>query len=137
MRDHLADVRLLGKRRGVEAPHAGERRIEQLELAIGAEQRHPFMQIVDGFALDADQLAILAFEPDLLGDIVIEIGDAAERMQLGDHPERLAARQVPPGLARLEGVVGSQLPVAPVLKFSCSGRRLNSRSRSRISPSVG
>ena len=48
MRDHLAYMRLLGERRLGKPPDPREGGIEQLELAIGAEQRHPFMQIVDG-----------------------------------------------------------------------------------------
>ena len=44
MRDHFAYMRLLGERRLSEPPDPREGGIEQLELAIGAEQRHPFMQ---------------------------------------------------------------------------------------------
>ena len=72
------------------------------------------MKIVEGFALNADQLVVLAFEPDFLGDVFIKIGDAAKRMLLADDMKRLAVGQVPPALARLERGVGVQLAGLPV-----------------------
>ena len=53
--DHRLDMRSLGKRLGRQPPHRAERRIVQPQAAVAAEHRDRFGEIVERFALHADQ----------------------------------------------------------------------------------
>ena len=120
--DDVIDMRLAVEEFGIERPEAREGRIVELEAPVGSEQRDALAQIVERLALHADHFIVAALELDFLGGILIEIGDAAERMLLADDMQRAAVRQIPPGFARLERRIGLQLPGLPVAVIGLFGQ---------------
>jgi hypothetical protein len=67
----------------------------QLEPRIGAEHGHAFLQRIERRGLHLDERVVGAFERQLLGDVLIEECEPAERMRLRHDAQRLAAGQVP------------------------------------------
>ena len=115
---HRLHVRMLVERLGRELPHALERRIVQPHAAVRAEHRDRFGQVIERLALHLDQRVVAAVHVEPLGDVVIQISDAAFRIGRGDHAQRAAVRQVPHMLLRLDraiGLVQLLLPLPEVL----------------------
>jgi hypothetical protein len=111
------DMRLFAERLGRELPHGGESRVEQLRAAVAAEHGDRFAQIVERFALDADQAVVASRQIEALGDVVEQVGDAAFGIRRGDDAQRAAIGQVPGvlfGLNRTIGFVQLGLPGAEV-----------------------
>ena len=99
------DVGLVGELAGIEPPHVGEGRVEQLEAPVGAEDRHGLLQGVQGLALDADHGVEPGLEVVPLRDIVEEVDDAALEVGVGHDAQGTAVRQVPDGFAGLDRLV--------------------------------
>ena len=114
MLGQFLDVGLGLERIGIELPELGEGRVVELEAAVGAQQRDAFLEVVQRLALYADQLVVAAFERQLVGHVLIEIGDAAEGVLLAHDVQRAAVGQVPPVLARLDRGIGGELLGAPL-----------------------
>ncbi len=93
--DQLADMRLAFELFLVERPDGGVGGIGKFQAAVGAEDRNAFIEVVDGLALHAGERVVGAFEVEALGDVFIEIDDAAEGMRLGEKLDGAAVRQVP------------------------------------------
>ena len=113
MLGQLLDMGLGFEHLGVELPELREGRVVELEAAVRAQERDALLEIVQRLALHADQLVVAAFKRQLVGDVLIEIGDAAEGVLLADHVQRAAIGQVPPVLARLDRGIGGELLGAP------------------------
>ena len=75
------------ERARVEAPHLREGRIAQPQPAVAGEHRDRFAEIVERFALHADQRVEAAFEIEPLGHVVEQIGDAAFGIGRGDDAQ--------------------------------------------------
>ena len=74
--------------------------------------------MIERLALHLDQRVVAAVQVEALGDVVVEIGDAAFRIGRGDDAQRAAVRQVPHVLLRLDraiGLVQLLLPLPEVL----------------------
>ena len=99
-------MRVRVERLGRQLPHALERRIVQPHAAVAAEHRHRFDQVVERLALHLDQRVVAAMHVEPLGDVVVEIGDAAFRIGRGDDAQRAAVRQMPHVLLRLDRAIG-------------------------------
>ena len=99
-------MRMLVERLGRQLPHALERRIVQPHAAVAAEHRDRFGQVIERLALHLDQRVVAAVHVEALGDVVVEISDAAFRIGRGDHAQRAAVRQVPHVLLRLDRAIG-------------------------------
>ncbi len=80
--------------------------VVELEAPVRAEQRHRLGKVVERFALRVEQLVVAALELVFLGKVLVEIGDAAERMLLADHMQRAPVGEIPIGLARFDCRVG-------------------------------
>ena len=63
----------------------------QAQAAVAAEHGDAFGEIVERFALDADQFLEAAFEIEPLGDVVEQISEAAVRIGRGDDAQGAAA----------------------------------------------
>ena len=63
-------MRPIGERLGRKPPHAGEGGIVQPQAAVAAEHGDAFGEIVERFALNADQLFEAPLEIEPLGDVV-------------------------------------------------------------------
>src|SRR5260370_27616585 len=77
--DHGLDMRELVEHVGRQLPHLLEHRIVQPDPPVAAEQRDGLSEIVERFALDADQRVESAVEAEALGDVIEQVGDAAIR----------------------------------------------------------
>ena len=138
-RDDRVDMRLVVERHPASAPHLGEGRVVQPQAAVGAEHRDALGESVERLALHADQRLSPALEIDPLGDVLVDVGDAALRIRVGDDAERAPVGQVPPVLARLERrLVGGEQLRPPArgnrpARAACA-RRAGGRGRS---PPVG
>ena len=111
-------MRPLGELLRIEPPHPRECRIVEPQPAVAAEHRHRLGQIVEGFALHADQSIEAALEIEPLGDVVEQINHAAFRIGRRHHPQGAAVRQMPLVLLRLDrpiGFVQRGLPLAEIL----------------------
>ena len=97
---------------GAQVPDAGEGGIVQLEPAVGPEHGHAFDQRVQRRRLHLDQGVVVGFQRQLLADVFVEEGEAAEGMRLADHPHGLAAGQVPEFLG---GAVAARSDRAPAV----------------------
>src|SRR5665213_214327 len=74
--------------------------------------------MIERLALHLDQRVVAAVHGQALGDVVIEISDAAFRIGRGDDAQRAAVGQVPEVLLRLEQTIGLmqlRLPLTEVL----------------------
>ena len=111
-------MRALVERLRLQFPHAGEGRVVQAHAAVGREHRDRFGQMVERFALHLDQRVVAPMHVEPLGDVVVEIGDAAFRIGRGDDAQRAPVGQVPEVLLRLGGAIGLvqlALPLPEVL----------------------
>ena len=97
---------MLVERLGRQFPHALERRIVQPHAAVRAEHRDRFGQVIERLALHLDQRIVAAVHDEALGDVVIQISDAALGIGRGHHAQRAAVRQVPHMLLRLDRAIG-------------------------------
>ncbi len=77
-------MRPVGERAVGKMPRAGEGGIVQPQPSIAAEHGDAFGEVVERFALNADQFLKAPFEIEPLGDVVEQIGDAAVRIGRGD-----------------------------------------------------
>ena len=68
-------------------------------LPSGPNTATPSLERVQRGGLHLDQGVVVAFQGQARGDVFIQEGQAAEGMRLGDHPDGLAAGQVPGLLA--------------------------------------
>jgi hypothetical protein len=75
--------------------------------------------VVEGLSLDPDQGIVALLELELLGDVLVDVGDAALRMRIGDDAQGLAVGQVPPVLLGLERLIGG---VQEIGRASCRER---------------
>ena len=101
-------------------PHAGEGGIVQPDAAVAGEHGDAFGEVVERFALHADQFLEPPLQIEPLGHVVEQIGDAAVRIGRGDDAQRAAVGQMPGVLLRLDGAVGGvqlrlPLPEVPLL----------------------
>ena len=71
-----------GKIAALDAPGLGEGRVGELEPPVRAEHGNAFAQRVQRLALGAREGVEARFQREALGDVVIEIGDAALRICL-------------------------------------------------------
>ena len=113
----FVDVRPVGGARRVEAPHLGERRIDQLHPPVGAEHRHAFLQRVERLVLHAGHGVDLRGERVALGRVVEQVGDAALRIGARDDAQRAPVGQMPDALGRLDRLIGGErlrLPAAEI-----------------------
>ncbi len=132
-------MRMLIERLGRQLPHALERRIVQPHAAVAAEHRDRFGQVIERLALHLDQRVVAAVHVQALGDVVVEIGDAAFRIGRGDHAQRAAVRQVPHLLLRLDraiGLVQLLFPQPEVLLLRQLARRCAGVSSTALSVGV-
>ena len=103
---HCFGVRMLIERIGGELPHALERRIVQAHAAVRTKHRHRFGQVIERFALHFDECVIAPVHVEALGNVVVEIGNAALRIGRGDDAQCAAVRQVPHMLLRFDRGIG-------------------------------
>ena len=90
----------------------------QAHAAVAAEHRDRFGQVIERLALHLDQRVVAAVHVEPLGDVVVEISDAAFRIGRGDDAQRAAVRQMPHVLLRLDraiGLVQLLLPLPEIL----------------------
>ena len=99
-------MRMLIERFVRQLPHALERRIMQPDAAVAAEHRHRLGQMIERLALHLDERVVAAVHVQPLGDVVVEICDAAFRIGRGDDAQRAAVRQMPHVLLRLDDAIG-------------------------------
>ena len=130
-------MRLLVQRLRRKPPHAGEGRIEQPHAAVAAEHGDAFGEVVERFALDADQGVETPLQIEPLGDVVEQIGDAAFGIGRGDDAQRAAVGQVPGVLLRLDArgrrrAAAPSRPEIPLL-----GQLARRAQRSSTAESVG
>jgi hypothetical protein len=78
----------------------------QPQPAVAAEHRDRFGEIVERFALHADQRVVAPGHVEPFGHVLEQIGHAALRMGRGDNAQSAAVRQMPDVLLRLGGAVG-------------------------------
>ena len=105
---------------GIDAPHAGKARIGQPQPPVAAEHHDALGEVVERFTLHPHQRAVLGFQLQRLRHILIDIGDTALRVRIGDDAQGLAIGQVQPVLAGFQCRVARQhvaLPAAPVGLF--------------------
>ncbi len=113
-------MRMLIERLKRQLPHTLERRIVQSDASVTAEHRDRFGKVIERLALHFNECVVAAIHIEPLGDIVIEIRDAALGIGRGDDPQRAPIRQVPHVLLRLDraiGLVELLLPLPKVLLF--------------------
>ena len=77
--DDLVDVRPLVERAARQPPDLRQRRVVQLEAAVGLEHRHAFLEAVEGLALRIDEGVVAALQREPLGHVVVEIGERRRR----------------------------------------------------------
>ena len=104
-RRDLLDVRAVGELLRREPPHAGEGGIVQAKPAVAREHGDTFREIVEGLALNADQLLEAPLELEPLGHVGEQIGHAAVRVRRGDDAQGAAVGQMPGMVGRLDGAI--------------------------------
>ena len=107
----------------------------QPQPAVAAEHRDAFGEIVERFALNADQLLETPFEIEPLGDVVEQIGDAAVRIGRGDDAQGASAGQMPGMFLGFDGAIGLvqlRLPLPEILFLRQLARRAQHLDHRRI-----
>ncbi len=110
--DDVADMRLAREIGGRELPHLRIGRVRQLEAPVAAEHGDRLVKVVERLALHLDQGVVGSLERELVGDILVDEGDPAERMRRDDEAQRALVRQMQQLLLRLDqrGEHGELLP---------------------------
>ena len=90
--DHVGDVRLGAEELGAQAPDPRIGRIGELEAAVAAEHRHPFVKVVESIALDVDQGVVGALEGESVGHVLEGQEQAAHGMGRDDHAQGAPVR---------------------------------------------
>src|SRR5262249_26868927 len=87
----------------VEVPDPGERRIVEFEPAIEPEDSDTFLQRIERGGLHLHKGVVGALERELLGYVLVEIGESAEGMRLDNDAKCLTGGYVPEFLRRMCG----------------------------------
>ncbi len=100
--DDLADMRLALAVTLRQLPHLRVGGIGKLQAAVAAEHGHRLVEIVERLALHLDHRVVGPLERELVGDLLVDEGEAAEGMGRDDQAERAVVRQVQQLLLRLD-----------------------------------
>ncbi len=113
--DDGVDMRLAVELPWAQAPNRGEGAVIELQTSVRREHRHAFAQGVERLALHMDEGIVAALQRQPLGDVLVEIGDAAFRRAIGDDMQRTPVGQVPLILPLGIGAIGRQPGTLPFL----------------------
>src|SRR5205085_4686873 len=100
--DNVADMRLALEILGAELPDLAIGRVRQLEAAVAAIDGDRLVEIVERLALDLDQGIVQALEGKLVGDVLVDEGEAAERVGRNEVAQGSLVGQMKQPLIRLD-----------------------------------
>ena len=94
----------------------------QPQPAVAAEHGDAFGELVEGFALNVDQLLETTFKDQPFADIVKQISHAAVGIGRSHHPQGASIRQMPGVVFRFDGAIGLVQLRLPLPKVALLGQ---------------
>ena len=107
----------------------------QPQPAVAAKDRDAFGEIVERFALNADQFLKTPLKIEALGDVVEEVGDPTVRIGGGDDAQSAPVGQMPGMFVGFDGAISLvqlRLPLAKILLLRQLARRAQDLDHRRI-----
>src|SRR5262249_53466637 len=85
--DDFVEMRLALEILGRQLPDLAEGRVVELEAPVAAEDGDRLVEIVERLALNLDERVVRALQGQLVGDVLIDAGEAAEGMRRDDEAQ--------------------------------------------------